>query len=70
MTWDAFSNGKTIEESVPVHALLTKKTPEECRASLEEFCSLMVERGFMVEIPDDLSEETSTSQSESFRSNP
>lgn len=52
-TWDAFSRGTTIEKSVPVHVMLTKKTPEECRADLEKFCRTMVERGFMIEVPDD-----------------
>lgn len=52
-TWDAFCNGSTIEKSVPVHVLFTKKTPEDCRADLEKFCTTMVERGFMIEVSEE-----------------
>ena len=56
-TWDAFCKGSTIEKSVPVHVLITKKSPEECRSRLELFCKAMVEKGFFIEVPDEISEE-------------
>lgn len=52
-TWDAFCRGSSIERSIPVHMLLTKKSEEECRRDLEQFCQTMVERGFFIEVPDD-----------------
>ena len=52
-TWEAFGRGTTIEKSIPVHVLFTNKSPEECRERLERFCKTMVERGFMIEVPDD-----------------
>ena len=53
VTWDAFCNGTTIEKSVPVHVMFTKKSQEECRARLEKFCNDMVKKGFFIEIPED-----------------
>lgn len=52
-TWEAFGRGTTIEKVVPVHALLTKKSPEECREKLEQFCRTMVEKGFFLEVSDE-----------------
>ncbi len=52
-TWDAFCKGASIESSIPVHVAFTKKSPEECRVKLEQFCRTMVERGFMVEVPEE-----------------
>ena len=52
-TWEAFGRGTTIDKAVPVHEFFTKKSPAECRESLERFCKTMVERGFMIEVPDD-----------------
>lgn len=52
-TWHAFSRGTTIEKAVPVHVAFTKKTEAECRASLEQFCRTMVERGFFIEVPEE-----------------
>lgn len=52
-TWNAFCRGSSIEKTVPVHVLFTKKNPEECRAKIQEFCCDLVEKGFFIEVPDD-----------------
>jgi len=52
-TWEAFARGGSIEKAVPVHVLMTKKTPEECRANLEQFCRDMVQKGFFIEVPEE-----------------
>ena len=55
-TWEAFGRGTTIEKSVNVHVMLTKRTPEECRQRIEAFCKSMVEKGFFVEVLDEETE--------------
>lgn len=52
-TWEAFGRGATVDSAASIHALLTKKSPEACREKLERFCRSMVEKGFMIEVPEE-----------------
>ncbi len=53
VAWEAFSNGMTVENFIPIYAAFTKKGTEACRENLELFCRTMVERGFMLEVPEE-----------------
>lgn len=54
-TWEAFGRGATLDAAVSVHSMLTKKSPEECRQRLERFCGNLVEQGFLMEVPEEIS---------------
>ena len=52
-TWDGLVNGKTLEETLQFHRILTKRSDEEILQRLEKFYSALCEKGFLIERSDD-----------------
>ena len=47
-TWDGLVNGRTLEETVNFHRILTKKTDEEILRNLETFYDGLAQKGFLI----------------------
>ena len=56
VAWEAFSNGVSVENFLPIYQAFMKKSPEESRQNVELFCKSMVEHGFLIEVPEDSEE--------------
>ena len=63
-TWDGLANGKTLEETVQFHRILTKKSEEEILQRLETFYAALCEKGFLIEVPDSEAEVSTQTSAE------
>lgn len=52
-TWEGLVKGKTLEETIRVHEILTKKPREEVIYRLEQFYEELADKGFLVRCPED-----------------
>ena len=59
-TWDAIITDFPMEKSVQIHMLFTRKTEEEARKRIDDFCESLCRQGFLIEVPDEESEDTPT----------
>ena len=62
MTWNGLVRGKTLEETVEVHRILTRKSKEEILQQLEYFYELLLDKGFLMVVADDEDQENTTEE--------
>ncbi len=53
VTWDGLVCGKTLEETVYLHKVLTKKPEDVVLGRLAQFYDSLCQKGFLIELPDD-----------------
>ena len=52
-TWDAIAIDYPLEQSVKIHMLFTRKSEEEVRKRIDDFCKSLCRQGFLMEVPEE-----------------
>ncbi len=53
VTWEGLAKGKSLEDTIKVHEILTRKPREEVISRLNRFYEDLADKGFIVRVPDD-----------------
>ena len=61
VTYEGLAKGKSMEETIKVHEILTRKPREEVVRRLNQFYEDLAEKGFVVRCPEEDPEETEAS---------
>ena len=51
--WDVLCGKTDLEKAMQIHRILTKRPDEEIMERIDRFCSVLCEKGFLIEEPDE-----------------